>query len=49
MNYSFFRKNAEKVRQAMQKDGIDVLILTHQQKYSYVAGIFHNDKKAGYA
>jgi len=47
MNYSFFRKNAEKVRQAMQKEGIDVLILTHQQKYSYVAGTYHNDFNLG--
>ncbi len=47
MNYSFFRKNAEKVRQAMQKEGIDVMILTHQQKYSYVAGTYHNDFNLG--
>jgi hypothetical protein len=31
----------------MQKEGIDVLILTHQQKYSYVAGTFHNDFNLG--
>jgi len=47
MNYSFFQKNAEKVRIEMRKQGIDVMILTHQQKYSYVAGTYHNDFNLG--
>ena len=47
MNYSFFRNNAEKVRQEMRKQGMDVVILTHQQKYSYVAGTYHNDFNLG--
>lgn len=29
------------------KRGIDVMILTHQQKYSYVSGNFHNDFNLG--
>lgn len=47
MNYSFFRRNAEKVRAELRKRGIDVMILTHQQKYSYVSGNFHNDFNLG--
>jgi Xaa-Pro aminopeptidase len=47
MNYSFFERNAEKVRKELQKRGIDVLILTHQQKYSYVSGNYHNDFNLG--
>jgi Xaa-Pro aminopeptidase len=47
MEFSFFRKNAEKVRKEMQKRGIDVCILTNQQKYSYIAGTFHNDFNLG--
>jgi len=49
MNYSFFRKNAEKVRKVMREKGIDVFILTNQQKISYVAGTYHNDWNAGNA
>ncbi|MGI6316841.1 MAG: M24 family metallopeptidase [Christensenellales bacterium] len=47
MNYSFFKKNAQKVRDRMREEGIDVMILTHQQKYSYVAGTYHNDFNLG--
>lgn len=47
MNYSFFKTNAEKVRKMMREKGYDVLILTHQQKYSYVSGNFHNDFNLG--
>lgn len=47
MNYSYFKKNAEKVRQMMREKGIDLFILTHQQKYSYVTGNYHNDYNLG--
>ena len=47
MNYSFFRKNAQKARDKMKEQGLDVCILTFQQKISYVAGTYHNDWNAG--
>ena len=47
MNYSFFEKNAEKVRKVMREKGIDVFVLTFQQKISYVLGTYHNDWNAG--
>lgn len=47
MNYSFFKNNAEKVRKMMRENGFDAMILTHQQKYSYVSGNFHNDFNLG--
>jgi Xaa-Pro aminopeptidase len=47
MEFSFFRKNLAKVQKEMQKRGIDVCIINHQQKYSYIAGTFHNDFNLG--
>lgn len=45
--YSIYEKNAEKVRKAMREKGIDVCVLTFQQKISYVTGVYHNDWNAG--
>jgi len=45
--YSRFEKNAEKVRTVMREKGIDVCVLTFQQKISYVTGVYHNDWNAG--
>ena len=45
--YSRYEKNAEKVRRVMREKGIDVCMLTFQQKISYVTGVYHNDWNAG--
>jgi len=43
MIYTFYERQAEKVRKVLRERDIDVLILTNQQKISYVAGTYHND------
>jgi Xaa-Pro aminopeptidase len=47
MIYSFHERQAEKVRKVLRERNIDVLILTNQQKISYVAGTYHSNYLIG--
>ncbi len=47
--YSIYEKNAEKVRKVMREKGIDVCVVTFQQKISYITGVYHNEWNAGNA
>lgn len=47
MLYPRHEKRAEKVREKLREQGIDVLILTHLQKMLYVNGVYHNDWNVG--
>jgi len=47
MLYPRHERRAEKVREVLRERGIDVLVITHQQKIIYVNGTYHSDWNAG--